>query len=177
MNTEQPQSDHPCCQQQQRRTFLTRLSIGLSALIGLIIALPGIGFVLAPVFRKPKQKWRNVGKLEDFKVGGFVLVQYEDPSPVVWSGVTAKAGAWIRRANESEFIAFSINFRHLGCPVRWVEDPRLFMCPCHGGVYYEDGTVASGPPPEPLDRLKVRVRNGQVEIETAPTPLTLTKLT
>ncbi|QDT90357.1 QcrA and Rieske domain-containing protein [Gimesia algae] len=177
MNTEQPQSDQPCCQQQQRRTFLTRLSIGLSALIGLIITLPGIGFVLAPVFRKPKQLWRTVGKLEDFKVGGFVLVQYEDPSPVVWAGVTAKAGAWIRRASESEFIAFSINCRHLGCPVRWVEDPRLFMCPCHGGVYYEDGTVAAGPPPEPLDRLKVRVRDGLVEIETTPTPLTLTKLT
>ena len=85
---------------------MTRLSVGLSALIGLIITLPGIGFVLAPVFRKPKQQWRTVGKLEDFKEGGFVLVQYEDPSPVVWSGVTAKAGAWIRRISDSEFIAF-----------------------------------------------------------------------
>ncbi|MFH1302746.1 MAG: Rieske (2Fe-2S) protein [Planctomycetota bacterium] len=156
---------------------MTRLSIGLSAVIGFMIALPGIGFVLAPVFRKPKQKWRTVGKLADFKVGGFVLVQYEDPSPVAWAGVTATAGAWIRRASESEFIAFSINCRHLGCPVRWVEDPRLFMCPCHGGVYYEDGTVAAGPPPEPLERLNVRIRAGLVEIETGPTPLTLTKLT
>ncbi len=176
MSKQQSPSDQPCCQQ-QRRTFLARLSIGLSAVIGFVIALPGIGFVLAPVFKKPKQKWRTVGKLADFKVGGFVLVQYEDPSPVAWAGVTATAGAWIRRASEAEFIAFSINCRHLGCPVRWVEDPRLFMCPCHGGVYYEDGTVAAGPPPEPLERLNVRIREGLVEIETGPTPLTLTTLT
>lgn len=176
MNNQNAPSEKPCCQQ-PRRTFLTRLSIGLSALIGLVITLPGIGFVLAPVFKKPKEKWRNVGKLEDFKVSGFVLVQYEDPSPVAWAGVTAKAGAWIRRTSETEFIAFSINCRHLGCPVRWVDDPKLFMCPCHGGVYYEDGTVAAGPPPEPLERLSVRVIKGDVEILTIPTPLTLTTLT
>ena len=177
MNSEQTSTEKPCCQLQQRRTFLTRLSIWLSAFIGAVIALPGIGFVLAPVFKKPKRKWRPVGKLENFKVGGFVLVQYEDSTSVPWAGITAKEGAWIRRASETEFIAFSINCRHLGCPVRWVEDPRLFMCPCHGGVYYEDGTVAAGPPPEPLQRLQVRINKGQVEIESGPTPLTLTTLT
>lgn len=177
MNNQPPQqSDKPCCQH-PRRTFLTWLSIGLSAVIGLVITLPVIGYVLAPIFKKPKEKWRAVGKLEDFKIGGFVLVQYEDPSPVAWAGITAKAGAWLRRVSETEFIAFSINCRHLGCPVRWVDDPKLFMCPCHGGVYYEDGTVAAGPPPEPLEKITVRVRNGQVEVQTIPTPLTLTTLT
>lgn len=146
-------------------------------MIGLVITMPVIGYVLAPIFKKPKEKWRAVGKLEDFKIGGFVLVQYEDPSPVAWAGITAKAGAWLRRVSETEFIAFSINCRHLGCPVRWVDDPKLFMCPCHGGVYYEDGTVAAGPPPEPLEKITVRVRNGQVEVQTIPTPLTLTTLT
>ena len=42
------------------------------------------------------------------------------------------------------------------------------MCPCHGGVYYEDGTVAAGPPPRPLSRYRVRVRRGHVQIETEP---------
>jgi menaquinol-cytochrome c reductase iron-sulfur subunit len=42
------------------------------------------------------------------------------------------------------------------------------MCPCHGGVYYEDGTVAVGPPPAPLARYPVRVRDGEVEIQTRP---------
>jgi len=51
------------------------------------------------------------------------------------------------------------------------------MCPCHGGVYYKDGTVAGGPPPEPLDRYPVRIQDGEVQIETEAIPLTTTPLT
>jgi menaquinol-cytochrome c reductase iron-sulfur subunit len=168
----------PCCCEEavDRRSFHARLSIILSAFIGAVITLPGLAFVLAPIFKKPKQKWRPVGKVDDFKEGATVLVSFEDPSPEPWAGVTAKTAAWLRRVDQSEFIAFSINCRHLGCPVRWVASADLFMCPCHGGVYYSDGTVAAGPPPEPLDRYQVRVRDRQVEIHTAPVPLTTTQL-
>ena len=50
-------------------------------------------------------------------------------------------------------------------------DAELFMCPCHGGVFYKDGRVAAGPPQHPLPRYQVRVQNGQVEIEAAPIPI------
>ena len=46
---------------------------------------------------------------------------------------------------------------HLGCPVEWFPQSGLFMCPCHGGVYYEDGQHASGPPPEGLYKCVWRV--------------------
>jgi menaquinol-cytochrome c reductase iron-sulfur subunit len=58
--------------------------------------------------------------------------------------------------------------------VRWLADADLFMCPCHGGVYYSDGTVAAGPPPKPLIRYEVRMVNGQVEIKTMAIPITTT---
>jgi menaquinol-cytochrome c reductase iron-sulfur subunit len=45
------------------------------------------------------------------------------------------------------------------------------MCPCHGGVFYKDGAVASGPPQKPLSEYPVRVENGQVEIRTSPVPI------
>jgi Rieske Fe-S protein len=32
-----------------------------------------------------------------------------------------------------------MNCAHLGCPVTWFPQSGLFMCPCHGGVYYENG--------------------------------------
>ena len=76
--------------------------------------------------------------------------------------------------NDREFMAFSVNCTHLGCPVRWLQDADLFMCPCHGGVYYNDGTVAAGPPPKPLIRYDVRTFNGQVEIKTMAIPITTT---
>ena len=84
----------------------------------------------------------------------------------------ARTAAWLRRESDDRFIAFSVNCTHLGCPVRWLPDANLFMCPCHGGVYYGDGTVAAGPPPHPLPRYPVRVREGQVEILTSPLPIT-----
>ena len=70
------------------------------------------------------------------------------------------------------FVAYSIYCSHLGCPVDWLPDANLFLCPCHGGVYYKDGAVAAGPPPQPLTKYPVRITNGQVEIETSPIPIT-----
>ena len=154
-----------------RRTWL---SLTLGGLVGALAATPVIGFLLGPVFKKVQQHWRSVGSLDDFKVGDTVKVEFETTSPVPWSGVTARAGAWVRRTGDSDFIAFSVNCAHLGCPVRFIDDAQLFMCPCHGGVYYADGTVAAGPPPHGLWQYPIRVRNGKVEIETAPLPITTT---
>ena len=58
--------------------------------------------------------------------------------------------------------------------MRWLASAELFMCPCHGGVYYKDGTVAAGPPPHPLIRYQVRVVNDEVQIQSAAIPITTT---
>jgi Rieske Fe-S protein len=58
--------------------------------------------------------------------------------------------------------ALSSRCTHLGCSVRWDAASRLFRCPCHGGSYHPDGTVAGGPPPAPLARLPIEIRAGQV---------------
>jgi menaquinol-cytochrome c reductase iron-sulfur subunit len=162
----------PCTMSPDRRKFFTRLSIMMGSLIGVLVTIPCMGFVLAPIVRRPPRLWREVAKLDDLAVGETKLVTFEDASSLPWAGVTARTASWLRREGETEFIAFSINCRHLGCPVRWVDGAELFMCPCHGGVYYKDGSVAAGPPPKALARYPVRVRDGVVEIETSPVPLT-----
>jgi menaquinol-cytochrome c reductase iron-sulfur subunit len=154
-----------------RRQLLGKMSIGLGVVCGAAISTPGIGFVVAPLFQRTPREWRAVGTVSQFKVGETVSVVFEDASPLPWAGVTARTAAWLRRVGDEEFIAFSVNCAHLGCPVRWLEQARLFMCPCHGGVYYEDGSVAAGPPPHPLTRYAVRVAAGQVEIRTDPIPI------
>jgi menaquinol-cytochrome c reductase iron-sulfur subunit len=77
----------------------------------------------------------------------------------------------LRRVSATELTAFSVNCTHLGCPVRWLPDAELFMCPCHGGVYNRDGTVVAGPPPQPLVQFTVRVHDGLVQIRTQPVPI------
>jgi len=51
---------------------------------------------------------------------------------------------------DPSFLVLSVNCAHLGCPVEWFAESSLFMCPCHGGVYYANGEHASGPPPRGL---------------------------
>jgi len=157
-----------------RRRFLEKLCLGLGSLCAAILAIPVVGFVVAPIFRRTTGKWVGVGKITDFEIGKTVNVTITDPSPLAWAGITARSALWLRRVNETEFIAFSVNCTHLGCPVRWLADADLFMCPCHGGVYYSDGTVAAGPPPKPLIRYEVRTANGQVQIKTMAIPITTT---
>jgi menaquinol-cytochrome c reductase iron-sulfur subunit len=166
----------PCEQTEiTRRRLFTRITVAAAGAISVMAGIPVLGFVLAPLVKPAPSRWRPVGEVDEFAIGQTVKVDFTDPSPLPWSGITAKTAAWLRRVGEDEFIAFSINCRHLGCPVRWVEGAKLFMCPCHGGVYYEDGSVAAGPPPEPLARYAVRVKARQVEIETSPIPLTTFK--
>lgn len=162
---ERPQSPEEI----DRRRFLSRLSIAAGSIAGIIVAVPAVAFLLG--LRKPPFIWRTVGKVTDFDVGLTVQVVFQDPSPLPWAGVTAQTAAWLRRDSEQEFIAFSVVCTHLGCPVRWLQSAELFMCPCHGGVFYKNGTVASGPPPRPLRRYPVRVQNGEVQILTSPVPL------
>jgi menaquinol-cytochrome c reductase iron-sulfur subunit len=154
--------------EESRRRFLERVSIVLGSATAVLVAAPVVGFIIAPLFRKPPAAWRSVGKVGQFKVGETAAVGFQDASPLPWAGVTANNAAWLRRNTTEDFTAFAINCTHLGCPVRWLPDANLFMCPCHGGVYYSDGTVAAGPPPRPLTRYAVRVRNGEVELRTQP---------
>ncbi len=156
-----------------RRQFFMHVSIALGSIAAVLVGIPIVGSILAPIIKKPKPEWRVVGAVDSFKVGGgYLKVDYVNTSPLPWAGVTAQSAAWLRRESEDKFIAFSVNCAHLGCPVRWIEGAKLFMCPCHGGVYYEDGSVAAGPPPRGLYQYPVRVNNGQVELLASPIPIT-----
>jgi menaquinol-cytochrome c reductase iron-sulfur subunit len=176
MNETKPNPAGPCCPAAEsalsRRGFLAKLSLGLGGLCAAILGVPLVGFVVAPLFRKITETWIPVGKVGDFTIGRTISVPFPDSSPLPWAGITAKSAAWLRRDSTDQFTAFSVHCTHMGCPVRWLPQAKLFMCPCHGGVFYEDGAVAAGPPPLPLVRYEVRVANGQVEIKAAAIPIT-----
>lgn len=155
-----------------RRKFLSWMGASLTALGAALVGVPVASFVLAPVLRSTKEVWRIVGAVDKFEVGTTVKVSFEDAESTPWAGEFARTAAWLQRNGEKDFVAFSIDCTHLGCPVRWNPDSQLFMCPCHGGVYYKDGKVAAGPPPRPLSRYPVRIRDGQVEVKTEALPIT-----
>lgn len=155
-----------------RRKFLVRLSLLAGIIPAAVVSVPIISALLGPLLQRQRQEWRKVASLAEIAVGETKLITYVNADPLPWAGVTAKSAAWLRRESEDKFIAFSANCSHLGCPVRWEEKAELFMCPCHGGVYYRDGTVAAGPPPKPLTKIDVRINKADIEIRTAPVPIT-----
>lgn len=156
-----------------RRRFLSRVSLGLGALASAIVGIPILAYLLSPLLEPTPNEWRDVGLVENFRIGETVEVAYDDPSPLPWAGQTARTAVWLRRSGEADFTAFSVNCTHLGCPVNWRQDASLFLCPCHGGVYYADGSVAGGPPPRPLNQLTVRITSDQ-RVQVLPRSLTQT---
>jgi len=54
--------------------------------------------------------------------------------------------------------------------VRWFSESKLFLCPCHGGAYYEDGSRASGPPERGLFEYEHRIVGDALEISAGKMP-------
>src|SRR5947199_5452639 len=92
------------------------------------------------------ESWLSLGALDQFPEGQTRFATYRNPVVNPWDGETATIACWVRHLAGEKFQVFAINCAHLGCPVRWFPQSNLFMCPCHGGAYYADGSRASGPP-------------------------------
>ena len=131
-----------------RRAFLFKLSLLANGAVGAILAVPIIGYLLGPAVKKSSSydSWIALGPLSDFPENETRLVNFRNPITTPWDGQTGDIPCWVRRVSGSTFQVFAINCAHLGCPVRWFAQSKLFLCPCHGGAYYADGSRASGPP-------------------------------
>ncbi len=154
-----------------RRTFLMKVGIALNAVVAAAIATPVVAYLLGPVIkRKDYLEWVALGGVEDFPIGETTLVSYHNPFSNSWDGATANVPAYVKRTGANDFTVFAINCAHLGCPVRWFKESQLFMCPCHGGVYYADGSRASGPPERGLFTYEVKTQNGKLLIDAGQMP-------
>jgi Rieske Fe-S protein len=154
-----------------RRTFLMNVGITLNALVALAIATPVVAFLLGPATRrKDYLQWIAIGNAADFPPGETKLVTFRNPFADPWDGETANIPAYVRCSSPGQYTVFAINCAHLGCPVRWFAESQLFMCPCHGGVYYADGSRASGPPERGLFTYELKVQDGKLMINTGQLP-------
>lgn len=154
-----------------RRWLLVKIGILFNSLVGIAIALPVIRYLLSPAKRdQAYESWVSLGAVGQFPVGETRLAKFTNPIRQSWDGDTDQIPCWVRRTGAEQFTVFAINCAHLGCPVRWFPQSQLFMCPCHGGVYYADGSRASGPPERGLFTYDCRVVNGELEIHAGQLP-------
>jgi menaquinol-cytochrome c reductase iron-sulfur subunit len=150
----------------RRRAFSVAVQ-ALGGVAGAAVVLPAVGFALAPIFHRGKERWEAVGPVADFSDDTYKQVVF---TVVPGVGDVGKTLAYVRRGSSrlqedpNEFVAVSSRCVHAGCPVRFVEAAGNFICPCHGGVYDFEGKRIGGPPVRPLDRFQTRVRNDFVEV-------------
>jgi menaquinol-cytochrome c reductase iron-sulfur subunit len=158
-----------------RRAMLVKLGLFLNGIVGVVLAVPIVRYLLSPVIRGKKtgyESWLSLGGLEQFPAGQTRLASYRNPVVSASDGETVNIACWVRNIDDQNFQVFAINCAHLGCPVRWFPQSSLFMCPCHGGAYYQDGSRASGPPERGLFQYPYEIENGKLLIQAGelPTP-------
>ncbi len=158
-----------------RRGLFMKIGILFNGLVGIALAVPIIRFLASAVTRGRSGgylSWIQIGAVEDFPEGETRFATFRSPYVTPTDGKTADTACWVRRIEKDSFQVFAVNCAHLGCPVRWFPQSGLFLCPCHGGAYYRDGSRASGPPERGLFEYPYRVENGLVVIQAGelPTP-------
>ena len=158
-----------------RRSVLAKIGLLFNGVIGIALAVPIVRYLLSPLIREEKpgyNTWLSLGPLGQFPEGQTRRANFQSPAANPSDGETANIPCWVRHLDDDKFQVFAINCAHLGCPVRWFPQSGLFMCPCHGGVYYSDGSRASGPPERGLFEYRYRVEQGNLLIQPGemPTP-------
>jgi quinol---cytochrome c reductase iron-sulfur subunit, bacillus type len=154
-----------------RRWMLLKIGALFNVVVGIAVATPVVRYLLGPVRRKGfYNSWISLGPLDQFPSGETRLATYVNPYSHPWDGATDKTACWVRHVSDSAFQVFAINCAHLGCPVRWFPQSKLFMCPCHGGVYYADGARAAGPPERGLFQYNYKVINNELHISAGQMP-------
>jgi menaquinol-cytochrome c reductase iron-sulfur subunit len=158
-----------------RRGFFMKLGILFNGFAAMVLAVPVARFLLSSITHGREHgylSWVPLGNVRNFPEGETRMATFSNPFVMPTDGKTVDTACWVRRIAGDRFQVFAINCAHLGCPVRWFAQSGLFMCPCHGGAYYRDGSRASGPPERGLFEYPCRIENGVLTINAGqlPTP-------
>ena len=158
-----------------RRGLFMKLGLLFNGLVAAVLAVPLGRFLLSSITRGRANgylDWVSLGSISQFPEGETRLATFRNPLVMPTDGKTMDTACWVRRIEGEQLQVFAVNCAHLGCPVRWFPQSGLFMCPCHGGAYYRDGSRASGPPERGLFEYPYKVANGLITIQAGemPTP-------
>src|SRR5256712_14227551 len=158
-----------------RRGIFIIIGTILNAAATLAIGIPVLRYLFSPKIRDRRpgyDSWVPLGLVSISPTGETLFATFRNPVESPSDGETAKVSCWVRNIDGRQFQIFAINCAHLGCPVRWFPQSNLFMCPCHGGAYYQDGSRASGPPERGLFQYHYKIEDGKLLIKAGemPTP-------
>lgn len=132
-----------------RREFCNFLALTSTALF--VAAVGFAGKAASDARSEPIFTPARVPNAENLAVGSALNFAYP----------TTKDSAILVRVSEEEYRAYGQKCTHLACPVYFERERGRLECPCHEGAFdVKTGNVLYGPPPRPLDRIKIERREG-----------------
>jgi len=145
--TEEPNSSN---NNNNRRDFLGMLLGG--GFFAWIISLfyPVFKFLEPPKVEEVKVSSVKIGAVEDMEKDSGKIIKFGN-KPVI-----------VVRKPEGEYIAFAGVCTHLDCIVQFRQDYGQIYCACHNGRYDLNGRNVSGPPPAPLKKFGVTIKEDEV---------------
>lgn len=141
-----------------RRSFLKKVAKSFFLLLSLSI-IPLLSYLYPSRIRERALQYIPVIKEDDLPERGIKRVDFSYEK----EGRRINSTVYLVHSNTS-LSALSPICTHLGCIVKWNDLKGEFQCPCHGGRYNSEGKVIGGPPPAPLNRLPLEIREGTVYI-------------
>ncbi|HEY46059.1 MAG TPA: ubiquinol-cytochrome c reductase iron-sulfur subunit [Anaerolineae bacterium] len=131
-----------------RRGFLrlinqALIATGLAAILGPIVAF----FWPAKLEEMPSEPVA-VGPVGSIAVGESKTIRF------------GRYPALVINTPDNGLLAYSAVCTHFACLVKWNPESGMIECPCHEGYFHpSDGSVISGPPPEPLESIPVFIED------------------
>ena len=151
-----------------RRQMLSRSVAVMGGAIAAGVGVPAIFYIAGPAAEDSgTAEWIRLGPAGSVEPGAPTLMKANVERRSGYLITTEELSVFVTTENGTDFKALSNVCTHLGCRVRWVDEEGGFFCPCHNAVFNADGTVASGPPPRPLDEFEVKVEESQIFIKGA----------
>lgn len=134
----------------KRRDFLNiLLGTGFIAWLGALF-FPVFKYLEPPEVEEVKVSNVKVGAVDDMEKDSGKIIKFGNKPVIV-----------IRKKN-GDYVAFSAVCTHLDCIVQFRKDYNQIYCACHNGRYDLNGRVASGPPPAPLQKYAVTIKDNEV---------------
>jgi menaquinol-cytochrome c reductase iron-sulfur subunit len=156
-------------QPMKRRTAAGLLVAGGSALVAGVVGIPALIAGLSPAWQVRPEMWRPIGPLRNFPQGKV------SPASVprdheAWPRRYGELLVFVWRPMQADLVVYSRNCTDLGCPLEYEPGSGCFLCPCHGGIFAQDGQRLAGPPKTPMNRYAHRVQEDVLEIDLASIP-------
>ncbi len=165
-----------------RRSFLTSIVAGAGAVMGLVIAVPGLRYLLDPLWRSrtrsgfirviPLAAVSRDGERKDdlcatpcppmrvtVSADRWDAYTHYPPGPIgnVWLLGQQNKGSDTDEGGAPRIRCLQTICPHLGCGIDYAADRGVFGCPCHASEFDARGRRLSGPSPRDMDELECRV--------------------